>query len=134
MNNKILAIIKSTKNNYLLLRTNPEWLQVDDWYVVTGSVEDGESFDDAVIREVKEETGFDALSISNLEKFFEYEWPVGSGKMHHEKAFLIEVQETDPVLSGEHLDYKWLPKKEFIEEIDWYSDKKGLEKMLEEPK
>jgi 8-oxo-dGTP pyrophosphatase MutT (NUDIX family) len=57
MNTKVMVIVVSEKGNFLLLRTNPEWLKVDEWFVVTGSVENNETDKEAVIRELKEEIG-----------------------------------------------------------------------------
>jgi 8-oxo-dGTP diphosphatase len=129
---KVFALIKSNKNNYLLLRTNPEWLQTTAWYVVTGALDEGESFSDACRREIKEETQLSIVSIKETKRFFEFEWPKDAGIKHYEKVFFVTVNEQEPVLSVEHLEYKWLPKKEFIEQIGWYGDKSNLEEMLEE--
>jgi len=130
MNQKILAIIKSDKGKFLLLKTNPKWLQVDEWFVVTGSVEGKESFGDAARREIAEETGLQILNLIETDYSCEYEWPVGSGKMHFEKGFLAIVKHAEPKLSGEHLEYKWLSEKEFISKIAWTGDKKELRKLL----
>jgi len=63
--------------------------------------------------------------------FFEYEWPLGSGKMHHEKVFLVAVEEGPVKLNRwEHLDYRWLGKVEFLKTIAWQGDKKELGKIL----
>ena len=131
INKKIMALIYSDKENYLLLRTNPEWLDVDSWFVVTGGVDGEEGFEQAVEREVDEETGLEILEIKKTAEFFEYEWPKGSGKMHHEKVFLVKVREAVPVLSGEHLEYKWLKKEDFLNEIDWEGSKEKLAEVLD---
>jgi 8-oxo-dGTP pyrophosphatase MutT (NUDIX family) len=133
MHRKVLAIIKSQKGNYLLLRTNKEWMQTDEWYVVTGGANRKESFNDALIREVTEETQLPIISIKETETTFEYEWPKNSKIMHFEKVFLVTTQEKAPVISEEHLEYKWLPEKDFIEQIYWYgSDKKDLINLLKQ--
>jgi 8-oxo-dGTP pyrophosphatase MutT (NUDIX family) len=129
MNKKIMAIIYSDKNKFLLLRTNPKCLKVDEWFVVTGSIEKKEEKEEAVKREVLEETGLKILEIKKTEFSSDYEWPIGSGKIHHETIFLVKVKQDLPKLSGEHLDFKWLNKKEFINQVDW-KDKKELRKIL----
>lgn len=126
-----MAIVKSDKGNFLLLKTNPKWLKVDEWFVVTGSLEGKETQKQAIEREVKEETGLKIIDIKPTSYFCEYEWPKGSKKMHHEKASLVIVKEEKPKLSGEHLEYKWLSKSEFIKLIDWEGDKKELKEILE---
>jgi len=133
MNHKIMAIIYSEKGNFLLLRTNPKWMKCDIWFVVTGSIKKRESEREAVIREVKEETGLEILDIKETGHIEEYEWPKNSGRMHTEKAFLVKVKEAIPRLSGEHLEFKWLNKNDFLDKIDWneeYSSKQKLKEIL----
>lgn len=131
-NNKILAIIYSSKNKFLLLKTNPKTMKIDKWYVVTGGIKEGEHFKQAVRREVEEETKLEILKIKSTDLFFEYEWPIGSGIVKYEKAFLVKVKHAEPKITRwEHLDYKWLSKKDFIKEIYWFDgDKSNLNKLL----
>ena len=134
MNKKIMAIIYSEKGNFLLLKMNPKVLKQEGWFVVTGST-DGEDFEKAARREIEEETGIkESISIKPTKYFSEYEWPKNSGKMHHEKAFLVKVKEQLIKLSEEHLDYKWINEKEFLKEIAWEGDIDELKHILEEIK
>jgi 8-oxo-dGTP diphosphatase len=127
---KVLAIIKSEKNNYLLLRTNKRFMRVDNWYLVSGGLDKGESYKKACEREIKEETGLKIIKIIETKKFFEFEWPKSSGIKHKEKLLFVIVKEKKPKLCVEHIDYNWLKKDDFIKKIDWYSDKKDLIKIL----
>lgn len=92
----------------LLLKTNPK--RGAFWQPVTGSVDSGESFEQAALREAEEETGcqgprkkdllplgepfaFESKFGPALEQPFALEWPVGS----------------DVRLDGkEHTEFKWL--------------------------
>jgi 8-oxo-dGTP pyrophosphatase MutT (NUDIX family) len=131
MNKKVLAIIKSDQGNFLLLRTNPKHMQMDSWYVVTGSVKDNETDEVAVRREIQEETGLGIIDIRLTSLILEYEWPKDSGKMCSEKVFFVVVKEDKVKLSRwEHLEYKWLDKENFIKEIDWFDGKVELVKIL----
>lgn len=115
-----MAIIYSEKGNFLLLRTNPKTTKQDIWFVVTGSVEANESTEDAVRREISEETGLEILKIKLADYSCDYEWPKDSGKMHHEQAFLVKVKEAPVKISRwEHLDYKWLNKEQFLKMVAW---------------
>lgn len=132
MNKKVLAIIKSDQGNFLLLRTNPKHMQIDSWYVVTGGVKENESDEDAVRREIKEETKLEIIDIRPTDSTLEYEWPKNSGKMYKELVFFVLVKEGKVKLSRwEHLEYKWLDQENFIKEIDWFGDKAELVKILE---
>lgn len=131
-NNKILAIIYSNKEKFLLLKTNPRHMKEDIWYVVTGGVKEKESFEEAVNREVEEETKLEILDIKATKTSFDYEWPKGSGIMKHELGFLVKVKHSEPkITKWEHLDWKWLGEKDFLEQINWYGDKKVLKEILE---
>ena len=102
----------------------------DCWHLPGGGVNDGENKEEALKREVKEETGLKILDIKPTSYFCEYEWPKGSGKMHHEDAFLVIVKEAGPQLSGEHLEYKWLEKEDFLKQIAWQGNKEELEGII----
>ena len=131
-NNKILAIIYSDNGKFLLLKTNPKTMKVDHWYVVTGGVKEDEKFEDAVRREVEEETQLKIIKIKPTSLSFDYEWPRKSGKMKHEEAFLVKVKHADPKITKyEHLGWKWLDKKEFLDNIYWYGEsKENLKKLI----
>ena len=126
-NNKILAIVYSEKNNFLLLQTNPKTMKIKEWYVVTGAVKEGESFEKAVKREVVEETNLQILKITPTSFYFEYAWPKGSKIIKHEKVFLVKVKQDIPKISRwEHINSKWVDKKDFQKEVYWYEDNKNI--------
>ena len=131
MGNKIFALIKSDNGKYLLLKMNKEVMFLDEWYIVTGSVEKGEAFENAALREIQEETQLKVLNIKDSGIAFDYfcqQWK----EQCHEKVFFVNVKESAPVLSEEHTAFLWLNKKDFFEKIYWYgSDKKSLEELLE---
>ncbi len=110
----IIATQKSTSNKLcLLLQTNKR--RGLFWQNVTGKVEKNEDFEEAVLREVMEETHFPETlleSLINLEMthFFtdQYEREV------EEKAFLLLAKDTwEPKLDpNEHESYRWIDIKE----------------------
>jgi len=130
MGNKIFALIKSDLGNYLILKMNKEVMFLDEWYVVTGSVEDDETFEKAALREIKEETNLEVFKIEDSGVVFDYhckQWDEDA----HEKVFFVTVKEQKPVLSKEHIDFEWLNKEDFFEKMYWYNkDKKSLIKLL----
>jgi NADH pyrophosphatase NudC (nudix superfamily) len=130
MGKKILALIKSDSGKYLLLKMNKKIMFLDEWYVVTGSVEDGENFEEACRREVREETKLEILEIKDSEISFDFVCQQWNEKAH-EKIFLVIVKESNPVLSEEHTDFLWLKKEEFFKKIYWYGEnKKSLKELL----
>jgi 8-oxo-dGTP pyrophosphatase MutT (NUDIX family) len=125
-NDKILAIIYSDRGKFLLLKTNPKTMKIKEWYVVTGSVKEKEDFENAVKREVEEETKLEILEIKPTKIIYNYEWPRDSGTIKHERVFLVKVKQGDPkITKWEHTDWKWLNKIDFIKEIYWFGESKN---------
>lgn len=132
MNKKILAIIRDENDQYLLLHNNPADPRHggDIWYTVTGSMEDEDhNLEDAVRREVKEETGLYVVEICNLDWVFEYSDSEHMNNVEH--AFLVTVNRDEVILNNENIGYKWLNMNDYINEIFWYYDKSELKNMLE---
>jgi 8-oxo-dGTP diphosphatase len=109
-NGKILILKRSTTS-----KTNP-----GKWELPGGKVDQGESFDQALIREVYEET--------NLKIFIEHFVGASEQNLHVIKAVHIimsgRIMEGDLQLSEEHEGYAWV----FFEELtqyelaDWLND------------
>ena len=75
-----------------------------------GEVEPGEQYDEAVIREVQEETGLD-LPLANLELV--YTKQLTEGLTH--VVFVANIANSKPSveLSWEHSGFEWLPLNQF---------------------
>lgn len=126
---KILTFIVN-KDKFLLLKGSDKDPQFHKsfWYTVTGSVEKTDnSLEDAVKREVKEETNLEIKKIKKIPLVFEYE---SLGKNCVEHAFISYVQDGSVILNEENIDYKWCNIDEFVKLIKWYDDKKKLLKIL----
>ena len=131
MRKKILAFIIDGKK-FLALRNNPSEPEKhggDFWFTVTGSVENGESFEDAVKREVLEETSLNVKSIFNLNWGCRYKDWTGENEEHYYLAF---VSHGKVKLSIEHVDYEWLSFPKFLNRIKWDGNKKELKRILDE--
>lgn len=130
MKEKILSFIINEENQLLLLKgnSNDQQLHKSIWYVVTGSKEDTDNnLFDTVKREVKEETNLDVKEITYMDWYFEYE---SLGEKCIEYAYISKVRNGIIKLNEESVEYKWLDINDFINQIDWYYDKKDLEKKL----
>src|SRR4030042_4434698 len=92
MNYKVLAFIYNRKlKKFFIFKTNgeePEKHGESKWYTITGSVEESESHEEAVEREVLEETGLTVKDIYSLKWGCRYNW---QGKTHEELYFLAFV-------------------------------------------
>ncbi len=131
---KVLAIITRKIDGqirFLALRNNPADPAHggDFYYVVTGGVDDGETHDQAVIREVGEETGIvRALRLVRLP--IEREYTDTWGNQCHELMYGLVTDEDVRHLSEEHIESGWLPREDFRKTIRWYGTAEELEDLL----
>jgi len=98
------------------------------WFVVTGGVENNETHEEAVARELMEETGLIAKEIIPLNWGSVYTW---WNDLCEEYNFISFVDSTTIILNEEHSKYEWLDINDFIERIKWDDDKKILKVVLE---
>ena len=133
MNKKILAFIyNKKKNKFLILKTGdsePEIHGDSHWFTTTGSVEENESNEEAVKRELSEETGLICEEVFDLNWGCIYEW---LNQTHKEQYFLAFVDSEKIKLDKvEVIDFKWINLDEFINLIAWDDDKNLLKEVLE---
>jgi 8-oxo-dGTP pyrophosphatase MutT (NUDIX family) len=82
------------------------------WHLIAGGVEDGETFAEAAVRELLEETGLDG-AVEPLNAPFRYEDV-------HVEPFLVDVPPGwEPTLDWEHDDYRWCTREEAVELLYW---------------
>ncbi len=101
-----------------------------------GTIERGESPEQACVREVLEETGFSTEIINYIgQTHYEYDWVNGK---HYDKIvdyFLLTLTSKEPVLPRRELfetfDNVWLPIDEALEKLTRDIDKDILRNALE---
>ena len=114
-NNQVEVIIfKKTKKadiKYLMLKRNQQ--KGGFWQPITGNVKIGETFEQAAIRELKEETDIsDIIRIINTGYSFDF---FDDNREQHEKVFAVEVADgVKVVLSAEHTEFQWAKKNECL--------------------
>ena len=87
------------------------------WETITGRVEQGESFEDAAIREVKEETGIDVEVVSPCNTFHFYR---GAEKDEHlGVSFWCKYISGEVSIDKDELnDYKWVTIDEALQLVE----------------
>ena len=110
MRTQEVLIVVRRESHFLVVHRSPE----NDayWHQIAGGVEDGETFAEAAVRELREETGLEA-EVEPLDRSFEY-----AGVQV--EAFIVDVTpEWEPTLDWEHDEYRWLPRDEAADLLYW---------------
>lgn len=106
----VSALIRDDEGRILLLKRSTDSNHfAGEWEPPGGKIDSGESFDQALIREVLEETGLD-IALDGVAGITEFEIPKIRVVLIHMKAHIVsgKIQ-----LSDEHEDYVWLLPEQF---------------------
>ena len=115
--------IAKKENKILLLKRHPKSKTgACQWELPGGKVEKGEFFDEALIREFKEETNLDVT----LGEFYEAIQQDFVKKRTVQLIINVIPENYNVKISKEHIDYSWVD----IEKIKTLDITEGLEKIL----
>jgi len=122
---KSVAAVIFHDKNYLLLKYG-----LGHWDFVKGHIEEGESNEETIMRELREETGItEANIIKGFKEKYDYYFKFQGEKIHkYIDCYLIKSNSKDVILSYEHDDYIWLPLKEAIKRATFKNTKTLLKK------
>ncbi len=125
METSVGAIVFSNDKKYLLL-------QYEEGHIdfVKGHIEKGETEEETLRREMKEETGIESYALVQgfKEKItYTYEW---DGKKRKKKVifYLARTPQKKVVLSHEHTSFYWLEFEQAMRKLTYPSAKKLLQK------
>jgi dihydroneopterin triphosphate diphosphatase len=82
------------------------------WHSIAGGVEDGETYAEAAVRELHEETGLVA-EVASLDHTFSYEG------IRVESFVVAAPAGWEPTLDWEHDEYRWVSPTEAAELLYW---------------
>ncbi len=115
-----------TRIEYLLLKRLPQ--KDGFWQPVTGGMEEGESLEEALRREIREETGVENL-VAVLEDlyFFEFSDP----KLSQEYVYGVEVSPSEQIVIDrkEHSEFRWCSYRDALQMLHWKENKAALRKL-----
>ena len=119
-----VLFIKESKEKLFLLLHYP----TGHWDFVKGKIENNESFEQAAIRETKEETGIiDIEFIKGFKEKIEYSFKFNGDIVQKEVIFFLAKTNTKQVkISDEHLDYVWLDFNNALNKITYENAKNIL--------
>lgn len=96
------------------------------WEFPGGKMEEGETPEEALVREIKEELDTD-INVGELIHTVEYDYPNFHLTMH---CFICTVKSGKLVLK-EHADSRWLTKNS-IDNVEWLPADEGLIEIIKE--
>lgn len=122
----VVGVVKCQKRGFLIVRRSENESLSGKWEFGGGAVEENEDHEEAVMREMNEETGLKTGIVDAGEPYFDEYSKGGKLKLY---PFLLEVEEEDKVkLSHEHDKHKWLEIKE-INKFETMGDLKALKNL-----
>jgi bis(5'-nucleosidyl)-tetraphosphatase len=101
------------------------------WDFVKGNIENGETFKQTVLREVKEETGITDINfVDGFEDKVEYYYQRDGKTIHKEVVFfLVQSKTSDVTLSHEHRGYIWLNFNDALKKLTYKTAKELFKKI-----
>ena len=113
----------STEKKFLLLN-----YPLGHWDFVKGKIESGETFNQTVIRETKEETGIDDLDfLEGFESDIKYDFQYEGEAIRKKVTFFLAETRTEKIkISDEHLGYVWVNYDEALKKITFQNAKNVL--------
>lgn len=114
----VKGIVINSNKEFLVVRRNREWhLEAHDkWEFPGGKVDFGETPETAIIREVKEESGYDTLVTRLIPKLLSFKWVYDDRESQQILiAYVCELLGGEAILKDHGVsEIKWLKKEELL--------------------
>jgi 8-oxo-dGTP pyrophosphatase MutT (NUDIX family) len=111
---------------YLLLKRLPQ--KNGFWQPVTGGVEEGETREEALHREIREETGVkNTVTVIEGLYYFEFSDP----NPNQEYVYGVEVSPSEQIVFDrkEHSEYRWCSFQDALRLLHWKENKVAVRKL-----
>ena len=118
--------LKNSSVEFLLLKRSSDMIYKNQWRMIGGKVEEDETYWQAALRELNEETGLLPVTywtIPSVNTFYEHK----TDQIHTIPAFAAEIDlNAKIVLDDEHSDAKWFSVEKAVAHIRWPEQKRLL--------
>ncbi|MFF0543180.1 NUDIX hydrolase [Nocardia thailandica] len=104
----VVGAVVEREGRILILRRRRSEFLGGQWELPSGEVERGERLDEALIREVAEETGLEVTGITDY--LGEFDYLSGSGTRTRQFTFAVSVGPGAHRVSAEHDAATWVPR------------------------
>jgi lipoyl(octanoyl) transferase len=135
----VVFVLRRDRSEVLVVRRCPELGGY--WHAIAGGVEHGESFEQAALRELREETGLvvrdNAIRrLPHIDSEYDLSEPCDDSHSDAEasvrvRSFLLEVDdEFEPIIDWEHDAYRWCNVAEAVGLLCWRNIRHSLVLLL----
>jgi len=116
----------NTRIEYLLLKRLPQ--KNGFWQPVTGGMEEGETREEALRREIMEETGVKNI-VAVIEGLYYFEF--SDPDPYQEYVYGVEVSPSEEIMldGREHSEYRWCSFQDALQLLHWKENKAALRKL-----
>jgi 8-oxo-dGTP pyrophosphatase MutT (NUDIX family) len=131
MQMRVVGCVLEFNNEFVLLYRHSHKPDGDSWGLPSGKVEPNEKDDDAMIRELYEETGYTA-AYSELQKLREDKFISPSGQTLDFVTYKVSLKNPHQIIleDSAHAKYKWVSPQEAYEMSDLIYGLHNLLKMV----
>lgn len=116
----------NAKPEFLLLKRSSGKIYENQWRMIGGKAEDGETYWQAALRELNEETGLLPITywtIPSVNTFYEHK----TDQIHHIPAFAAEIDpKSNIILDDEHSAAEWFKLDNALNHIRWPEQRRLL--------
>lgn len=121
----VAAIIENNEKDIFCALRSPEMTLANYWEFPGGKIEEGETKESALKREIMEELGCEIEVLSHVEDTtYEYEKVIV-----RLETFMARILSGTPQLK-EHAEMKWMPRQD-LQKLDWApADIPAIEKLV----
>lgn len=116
-------------HEFLQMFRAPSSFHGETWQIVRGKVEEGETFIQAALRELSEETGLvpkEFYRVGSVETFY----TTHHDTIWHSVPFLAMIDRDQTVtLNREHTEFRWIPRDQIHRHVMWAGELRLLEDL-----